>query len=77
MMSLGKPVVCFIRDDLWRHYPGDLPIISAEPRSLEAALLSLIEARSDWPTIGEAGRRYAARVHDSFVVAKRALQYYG
>jgi hypothetical protein len=77
MMALGKPAICFIRDDLWRHYPEDLPIISAEPRTLEAALLALIEARADWPIIGEAGRRYAARVHDSTAVAERALQYYG
>jgi glycosyltransferase involved in cell wall biosynthesis len=77
MMALGKPVICFIRDDLWRHYPEDLPIISAEPRTLEAAVLSLIEARAEWPAIGEAGRHYAARVHDSAVVAERALQHYG
>jgi hypothetical protein len=77
MMALGKPVICFIRDDLRRHYPEDLPIISAEPQTLEAAMSSLIEARAQWQAIGEAGRRYAARVHDSIAVAERALEYYG
>jgi glycosyl transferase family 1 len=77
MMALGKPVICFIRDDLRRHYPEDLPIISADPETLEAALLSLIETRAEWRTLGEAGRRYAARVHDSVAVAERVLEYYG
>ena len=77
MMALGKPVICFIRDDLRRHYPEDLPVISANPRTLEAVLLSLIEARAEWQAIGGAGRRYAARVHDSMAVGRKALEYYG
>jgi hypothetical protein len=77
MMALGKPVICYIRDDLRPHYAEDLPVISAEPETLEAALLSLIETRMEWRTIGEAGRRYAARVHDSIAVAERALGFYG
>ena len=30
MMALGKPVICYIRNDLIKHYPPGLPIINTD-----------------------------------------------
>lgn len=76
MMALGKPVVCYIRDDLVPLYPADLPIISANPRTVAQVLEELVCSPDSWPTIGEAGLAYVRRYHDSLAVAKIALDKY-
>ncbi|MFN8455565.1 MAG: glycosyltransferase [Anaerolineae bacterium] len=76
MMALGKPVICYIRDDLRRHYPANLPIISASPKTIGQALKDLIEQRSRWPEIGQQGIQYVNQVHDSLVIARQTLSHY-
>ncbi|WP_434644673.1 hypothetical protein [Achromobacter piechaudii] len=77
MMALGKPVVCYIRDDLRPLYPADLPILSANPRTIEQVLEGLVNQPESWAKMGEAGLAYARKYHDSFAVAKIALDAYG
>lgn len=77
MMALGKPVVCYIRDDLRPLYPPDLPIISANPRTIERVLEELAIERTNWSRLSEAGLAYARKYHDSHTVAKIALDKYG
>ena len=68
-MALGKPVVCYIREDLESTYPSGLPIISANPDNLEKQLRMLLESPELRHNIGLRSREYAERVHDSRVVA--------
>lgn len=76
MMALGKPVICYIRDDLAPHYASDLPLISANPKTIGQVIKGMIERRQEWPCIGQQGIQYVNRVHDSLVVARQTLQYY-
>lgn len=76
MMALGKPVICFIRPDLRRHYPIDLPIVSADPDCLSVVLTELVEDRQRRVDLGEAGIAYVARHHSSSVIAGQLLQHY-
>jgi len=76
MMALGKPVVCYLRPDLLKHYPSGLPIVSATPRTLPDVLVDLLRRREQWPDLGQRGMRYVERAHDSYVVAKAMLQHY-
>lgn len=76
MMALGKPVICYIRDDLRDFYTGDLPIISADPSSITRVLRQLVEHRDRWEALGQRGRAYVRDVHDSAIVARQALERY-
>lgn len=68
-MALGKPVICWISDFMRDKYPPDLPIVSANPRTLKHELKALLldcDRRTD---LGIQGRRYATERHDMHKVA--------
>ncbi|MGW8823305.1 glycosyltransferase family 4 protein [Paenibacillus sp. JNUCC32] len=64
-MALGKPVVCFIRDDLKRKYPPSLPIVNANPTTCYDVLKHLIKRPLLRHSIGLAGRKYVEKYYDS------------
>ena len=76
MMALGKPVICYLRDDIRKMYPADLPIISAHPGNLAAVLEKTIKQRKEWPKLGQQGRAYAENVHDVTKITKKLMEYY-
>lgn len=76
-MALGKPVICYIREDLKRHYAPGMPVISANPDDIRDVLGDLIGRRENWGEIGARGVDYVDEQHDSIAVAKKALNYYG
>jgi len=76
MMALGKPVICYIRDDLVNKYPPHLPIISANRNQIFEVLRETIRQRDKWKLIGESAMEYVARNHDASVIAEKALRYY-
>lgn len=75
-MALGKPVVCYIREDLQATYPGKLPIVSANPATLQAALIPLITDAAKREQIGMQGRKYAEAVHDVSKVIPKLIDIY-
>jgi hypothetical protein len=77
MMALGKPVICYIRDDLIFHYPNDLPIINANPETLYDVLKSLILSdKTTLSSIGNKGKEYVSKHHDSKIIANKMIQFY-
>lgn len=76
MMALGKPVVCYIREDLLEHYPPGLPIISATPENIGTVLNELIENREEWHKRGSQGADYVKHNHDSIMIAQRLITHY-
>ncbi|MHA6482459.1 glycosyltransferase family protein [Paenibacillus sp. strain BS8-2] len=75
-MAMGKPVVCFIRDDLKVKYPHDLPIISANPDTVYHVLKAMLQNPATLPSIGERSRNYALQHHDLDTVAHKLIQIY-
>lgn len=75
-MALGKPVVCYIRDDLINKYPADLPIVNANPDTIEIELERLLANPQLREEIGKRSRRFFERYHDSKVVAQRLIELY-
>ncbi|MGI8589357.1 MAG: glycosyltransferase family protein [Chloroflexia bacterium] len=75
-MAVGRPVVCRIRDDLRRHYPPDLPIVSAEPGTVYDVLERLVQDAGRRAELGQAGVAYAERVHEMHRVAEAVVQWY-
>jgi len=75
-MALGKPVVCYIREDLRPQYPADLPIINANPDTLEDVLAEWLRAGQQRYELGRKSRQYVERVHDYRIVANRLVEVY-
>jgi glycosyltransferase involved in cell wall biosynthesis len=75
-MALGKPVICYIREELVETYPSDLPIINANPDTICDVLEELIVLSDSRARIGREGRSYVERVHDIRQVARRLEKVY-
>jgi glycosyltransferase involved in cell wall biosynthesis len=75
-MAMGKPVICYIREDLRSHYHADLPIISAHKDNLVDVLKSVIEQRNRWSEWGNQGMEYVKKNHSSEVIAKKMIEAY-
>lgn len=76
LMSLGKPVICNIAQEL-RKYRPDLPIVHGTPENLETVLEDLIRDSGKRTRLGQHSREYAARYHDVEVNVDHLLQLYG
>ena len=75
-MALGKPVLCYIRDDLIDKYPKDLPIVNANPDTIEQELEKLLSNPQLRAEIGERSRMFVERYHDSRAVARKLIKLY-
>jgi glycosyltransferase involved in cell wall biosynthesis len=76
MMALGKPVICYLRDDLLHLYSPDLPIVNANPSNLIEVLKNLLDHKEVWEKLGHQGVKYVQQNHDSKVIAKKLIEYY-
>lgn len=63
-MALGKPVVAWITDAMMERYPKELPIIVANPDTLESKLDYILRNRDMLKDLGTQGRRYVEKYHD-------------
>ncbi|MGN7479714.1 hypothetical protein ACTHOQ_17985 [Solibacillus silvestris] len=76
-MALGKPVICYILPEFLSGYPEGLPIINANPDTVEEILANWIQAPAEERyKVGMQGRKYAEKVHDIKVVAEKLAQIY-
>jgi glycosyltransferase involved in cell wall biosynthesis len=69
-MALGKPTICYIREDLLSKYPAELPIVNASIADLDRCILELVERSETWFEIAQKSRAYAYAYHDAAVVAR-------
>lgn len=76
-MLMGKPVITYIRPDLQQHYPPDLPIVSANPDTIEQTLYELLSNPEKRKELGRSGREYAVKYHAPEVIAKQLIDIYG
>ena len=75
-MLLGKPVVTYIRDDIRKLYPQDLPIVSASPLTIEETLYDLLTNPEKRYKLGVEGRNYAVKHHDPEKIARQLITLY-
>ncbi len=75
-MALGKPVICYIHEDILPTYPEGFPIVNATPLTIEEVLEELIVSSEMRYKIGMASRKYTEKVHDYRRVAKRLINIY-
>ncbi|WP_274363650.1 glycosyltransferase [Paenibacillus thermotolerans] len=75
-MSMGKPVIGFIREDLKGLFPEEPPIISADPDHIYSVLKEVITEPKLRYEAGMKGRKYAEKHHHIDVVAQGLLEIY-
>lgn len=75
-MALGKPVVCYIREDLRSSHPEELPIVSANPDDIYEQLKVLVENPELRRELGLRGREYVVKHHDSIKIAQQLIELY-
>jgi glycosyltransferase involved in cell wall biosynthesis len=75
-MALGKPVVCYIRPDLWHAKQDALPLANADPNTVEKVLERLIDDKAERRKLGLLGYDYSQRTHKASEVAKRLENLY-
>jgi len=64
-MVLGKPVICYIRPDLKYKFYKNLPIITANPDTLDKTIKHLIKNRDMLAFIGKESRKYVEKYHNT------------
>mgnify|MGYP002060865728 CR=1 FL=1 len=76
-MSMKKPVICNIRDDLKQFYvdagliqKNEIPLINCNQNNLKSTLLHLMKNSSELERIGNIGRDYVKRHHSIDAVGK-------
>ncbi len=72
-MAMGKPVVCYIREDIANHSPAEMPVINANPDNLYDILKGVLNDPSALIETGIRSREYAEKYHNAKIIAK---QYY-
>lgn len=75
-MALGKPTMCYLRDDVKTHYPQPCPVIPVSPENLVDILEQWATHPEWWAERGAAGRKYVREVHDHVVVGRQCLDRY-
>ncbi|QUL53262.1 glycosyltransferase family 1 protein [Paenibacillus tritici] len=75
-MALGKPVICWISDYMTEQYPAELPLIRANPDTIQSVLENLLQERDCLPEIGIRGRAYVEQHHDMVKNSQSVLEIY-
>lgn len=70
-MALGKPVVCYLRENLFPAHPywHDCPIVNADPDQLKEALRGLVRDPARRVELGRRGRAYVEKYYSEDYVA--------
>lgn len=75
-MAFGKPVICYIRDDLIKKYPNNLPLINANPLNIGKALERLLKSGQLRYELGKKSRLYVELNHEKTKIAYKLLDLY-
>lgn len=63
-MALGKPVICYVREDLFEPHFGKLPIINANPDNIGDVIRATVKDFELRKEKGAAGRAFVEKHHD-------------
>lgn len=75
LMALGKPVVCYLDDELVKYRP-ELPIVNATPTNLTEKLKELVENAQLRQDLAQRGQAYVRKYHDVRSIIDECLRIY-
>ena len=77
-MALGKPVMCYLREDLYPYHPewAECPIVNTNPDNLKEQLVRLISDERLRDELGKRGIEYAAKYHSLEAVGSQLDRLY-
>lgn len=75
-MAMGKPTLCYIREDL-RKYAPDCPIVNTTPETVYENLKQLCENKELREFLGKKGVEFVKKEHDHLRIGKRLVYFYG
>ncbi|KAA0971874.1 glycosyltransferase [Aureimonas fodinaquatilis] len=75
-MALGKPVIAYIRDDLWQAHGADLPVANANPMTIARVLGDLLQSVEKRQQLSHDARAYFMKTHDATAVAHQLQAIY-
>jgi len=77
-MALGKPVVCYLNEDLFYlvSWAKDIPIINANSATVYDKLKWLIENPKEREKIGKMGREFVEKWHNPVRIAEKLIKFY-
>jgi hypothetical protein len=75
-MAMGKVVVCYILDEVRESLPEGLPVVNANPDTIQEVLESLIRDKGSLERIGRDSRRYVESYFSSSFRARCLLEAY-
>jgi glycosyltransferase involved in cell wall biosynthesis len=74
-MAFGKPVLCFIMDEVFENgLPVDCPIVNSNTNTLKNNLIRLLDDANLRNEIGQQSRLFAEKYHDSDKIAHQLVQ---
>lgn len=80
LMAMGKPVMCYIRENDLKYIPEkmkqDLPILRIQPDNLYNDIKQIIDKRSDWISWSKASIEFAKKWHDPNKIAQAMIECY-
>jgi hypothetical protein len=80
LMSMARPVVCYVRDEdltvLPERMRRELPVLRADPRRLTEDLAWILDRRAEWSDMGAASREYVLRWHNPRRIARAMVEAY-
>lgn len=80
MMVMGKPVMCYIREEDLGFIPpqmnDEMALLRVHPHSLEEDIARILEQRAQWPEWSRRSRQYVIDWHDPRRIAAAMLNTY-
>ena len=73
-MAMGKPVICYIREDLWIKIKNECPVYNANPDNLFETLKSILQNPEQLLESQKKSRLYVEKYHDAKKIAKQYLE---
>ncbi len=77
-MALGKPVMCYLREELFQFHPewAECPIVNTSPDNLKQQLIMLINDRQLRQELGRKGIEYVKKYHSLEAVGAMEDKFY-
>ncbi len=75
-MAFGKPTICYLRDELFIMQENKPPLYNANIYTIREKLEELIVNYKMRLDLGQMGRQFVERIHDSEKVAEQAIKIY-